>query len=207
MAKTATKVSSIDAQKVIDDLEAKKSALALARANDESGMAAIAYEAHTGDQKAEAKLETLRERALRRDLEMRNLESALTEAKRRLVAAQEAERQAEEARVAGELAELAQMMREAGAKCDRALKLLAESSNELRKIVQATNQRGLGNPSAQQLQSLGSRAILAMIINSPYAKDFPHIAPRERQDFSQFTGAWSAMIEKAIAAKLDKDAA
>src|SRR5262249_31505040 len=131
MAKTATKVSSIDAQKVIDDLEAKKSALALARANDESGMAAIAYEAHTGDQKAQAKLETLRERALRRDLEMRNLESALTEAKRRLVAAQEAEREAEEARVAGELAELAQMMREAGAKCDRALKLLAESSNEL----------------------------------------------------------------------------
>src|SRR5262249_25104726 len=97
--------------------------------------------------------------------------------------------------------------REAGAKSDRALKLLAENSKELWENVQATNQRGPGHPSAPQHQSPGSRAILAMIINYPYAKDFPPIDPRERQELKQFTGGWSAMIEKAIAAKLDKDAA
>src|SRR5262249_15431982 len=96
--------------------------------------------------------------------------------------------------------------REAGGKCDRALKLLAQGSSELRKIVQATNQRGLGNPSAAQLQALGSRAILGMIINSPYAKDFPHIAPAERKSFATFTEAWAAMIERHVNTKLGGDA-
>src|SRR5262249_34685405 len=154
----------------LGELQAKREALAASRASDETDMDAVAFAAHTGCEKSRAKLETLRERALRRDVEARNLDSAIAEAARRVAAAKDAEARAEERRIAGELAELAQMMREAGAKCDRALKLLAEGSNELRKIVQATNQRGLGNPSAQQLQSLGSRAILAMIINSPYAK-------------------------------------
>src|SRR5262249_17338505 len=131
-----------------------------------------------------------------------NIASAIAEAKRRVAAAQEAERRAEEARVAEELLELSQMLREAGAKADKALKMFAEASNDLRKLVQATNQRSLVNPSAQQLQSLGSRAILATIIGGPYAKDFPHISPAERKNFATFTSAWADMIEKSVTHKL-----
>src|SRR5262249_16476161 len=178
MAKTTTKVSVTNAQKILHELEAKQAELTASRANDEAAMAAVSYQAHTGNcPKSAAELQTLRERAVRGDVEARNLDSAIEEAKRRVSAAQEAEARAEELRVAEELLELSQMMREAGKKCDAALRMLAEGSSELRKIVQATNQRGLGNPSAAQLQALGSRAILGMIINSPYAKDFPHISP------------------------------
>src|SRR5262249_11401566 len=206
---TKTKLNEREhAEKVLHDLEAKAAELAASRASDESELAQISFAAHAAsDQKALARLEAIKARGVKREVDAKSLDSAIAEARRRVAAAQDAERQAEEARVAEELLELSTMMREVGAKADKALKVFAEASNDLRKLVQATNQRGLGNPSAQQLQSLGSRAILATIINSPYAKDFPHIAPRERQDFSQFTGAWSAMIEKAISAKLDKKVA
>src|SRR5215471_1490476 len=194
------------AEQTLHALESKQADLTASRAADESEMAAVSYEAHTGDQKAAAKLETLRERALRRDLELKNIASAIAEAKRRVAAAQEAEHQAEEAKLAEELLELSVMMREVGAKADRALKLFAEASDDLRKLVQATNQRGLGNPSAQQLQSLGSRAILATIIGGPYANDFPHISPAERKSFITFTESWALMIEKAVNTKLGGDA-
>src|SRR5262249_6982205 len=159
--------------------------------NDEATMAAVSYEAHTGNEKAAAKLETLRDRAIRRDVEARNLDSAITEAKRRVADAQTAEAMAEAAKVAAELAELAQLLREAGAKADKGLAMMIEGSNDLRKVVQAINARGLGSPSAQQLQSLGSRAILGAIVNSPFAKAFEHISPRERQSFASFASQWA----------------
>src|SRR5262249_6636916 len=89
----------------------------------------IAYAAHTGEQKAQAKLEALKDRALRRDLEMKALASAIAESKRRVAAAQDAEARAEERRVAEELQELAQMMREAGKKADTGLAMMIEGAN------------------------------------------------------------------------------
>jgi len=204
MSKTATKkLSVIDAQKIVDDLEAKAAELAASSAADQRELEAISFEAHASeDQKALARLETIKSRVVKREVDARSIDSAITEAKRRVVSAQDAERQAEEARVASELQELAQMMREVGAKCDHALKQFVEASNDLRKIIGATNQRGLGNPSAQQLQSLGERAIRGALVNTPYAKAFEHLAPRERQDFALFTGSWASAIERFASQKL-----
>src|SRR5215471_6414995 len=168
-------------------------------------MASVSYSAHTGDERAAAKLETLRDRAIRRDVDARNLASAIDEAKRRVVAAKAFEAQAEETRIAGELQELAGLMREVGAKADRALKTLIEASVDLKKVIVATNQRGLANPSATQLQALGRRAILGELVGSPFAKEFEHIAPRERQNFAAFTGAWANAIERAANTKLGGD--
>src|SRR5262249_1793265 len=123
MAKNVTKLSELEnAAKVLNELEAKQTELVASCANDAAAMADASYEAFTGNEKAAARLEALRERAIRSELEAKNLASAIAEAKRRVIAAQGAEAQAEEARVAGELAELATMLREAGNKCDRALR-------------------------------------------------------------------------------------
>src|SRR5262249_27289469 len=154
-----------------------------------------------------AKLETLTERALRRDLQMRSVESAIKAAAQKLVDAENAEAEAEAAKVAEELAELAQLMREAGAKADKGLRLLIQGSNELKRIIAARQELGLGNPSAQQLQSLGRRAILGAIVDSPFACEFEHISPRERQSFAQFTSSWASAIEHNVGAKTKKEAA
>jgi hypothetical protein len=195
------------ATETLAKLEAKQVEFTASAAADERELSEIAYAAHTGEQKAQAKLEALKDRALRRDLEMKALASAIAESKRRVAAAQEAEAMAEAARVAEELAELADLMREAGAKADKGLAMMIEGSNDLRKVVQAINARGLGSPSAQQLQSLGSRAILGAIVNSPFAKSFEHLAPRERQSFKSFAHQWAEMIERHVGAQPKKEAA
>lgn len=197
------KVNVIDAQKIVDGLESKAAELAASRAADERELAQISFAAHAAeDQKALARLETIKARVVKREVDSKSLDAAIEEAKRRVVVAQDAERQAEEVRVAEELAELAQMLREAGRKADKGLAMMIEGSNDLRKIVQAINARGINNPSAAQLQALGSRAILGKIVDSPFARDFQHLAPRERQSFVGVTEAWSTMIERAVSAKI-----
>jgi|SRR5262249_5315446 len=202
MAKT--KISELEnATQILHALESKQTALAEARAHDEATMAACSYEAHTGDQRAAAKLETLQGRAIKRDVEARNLASAIEEARRRVAAAQNAERNAEEMEAAEELLELATIMRDVGAKADKALKAFIEAANDIKKVIVATNQRGLANPSATQLQALGRRAILGQIVDSPFAKEFEHIAPRERQNFAAFTGSWASAIERFASQQLN----
>jgi len=86
MAKTTAKANHVEnpieaAEEILADLEAKRAAIAQARAADENAMAELAFEAHTGDQRAEAKLETLKDRVLRKDLELRSIDSAVQVAK------------------------------------------------------------------------------------------------------------------------------
>src|SRR5262249_15939086 len=142
---------------------------------------------------------------VKREVDARSIESAITEAKRRVAAAQDAERQAEEARVANELAELEQIMREAGQKADKALKAFITELNNLKKVIVAMQQRGNNTPSAAQLQALGRRALLGQLVDSPLAKEFEHVSPRERQDFAVFTNSWASSVERAINQKLGGD--
>src|SRR5262252_251690 len=132
MSKTATKkLSVIDAQKIVDDLEAKAAELAASSAADQRELEAISFEAHAAsDQKALARLETIKARVVKREVDARSIDSAITEAKRRVAAAQDAEARAEQCRVAEELLELSTLMREAGAKADRGLAMMIEGSND-----------------------------------------------------------------------------
>jgi hypothetical protein len=164
-------------------------------------MGAIAYLAHTGDEKASAKLETLRDRAFRRDLELKSVDAAIAVAKQNVEAAKADEAAANQRRVALELRELAKVMRAAAKKCDAGLAMLTEGAKEMRDAIAQTNARGLGNPSATQLQSLGERAVLAAMIEMPWARAFQHIAPRERLTFA-FATQWALAIERAVDAKL-----
>src|SRR5262249_25370311 len=139
MAKTTTRKIA-DAEKILHQLEAKAKELAEACKNDDAAMAELAYAGFTGDQKSQARLETIRGRAIKRDIEARNLDSAIAEAKRRVAAAQDAERKAEERKTAEEIVALAQVMRESGAKADKGLRMMVEGSNELREIIAAMQQ-------------------------------------------------------------------
>jgi len=204
MAKTTTRKIA-DAESILHKLTAAKADLATARANDESEMAAVSYAAHTGDQRAAAKLEALRDRAIKRDIEARNLDSAIAEAQRRVDAAKDAAERAEQARVAAEIEELAGLLRESGARADKGLRLMIQGSNEMARIIAAMQERGLGNPSQQQLQSLGRRAVLAGLVDSPFNREFEHLAPRDRQDFAKFSSSWADAIERAVRAKTKQE--
>ena len=207
--KTATKkLSAIDAQKIVDQLESKAAELAASCAADERELASISFEAHASeDQKALARLETIKARAVKRELDARSLDAAIAEAKRRVVDAQNAEARAEAAKVAEEVAEIAGSIREEGAKADKALAQFIAAANNVKKCIVGLQQRGLGSPNSAQLQALGRRAILGALVDSPFAKEFEHVAPRERQNFAQFTSSWAAAIENAVGAKAKKEVA
>ena len=180
MAKNATKLSAPEhAEKVLHELEAKQADLTASRASDESEMASVSYEAHTGNEKAAAKLETLRERALRRDLELKNIASAVQVAKEKVALAQAEEAKAEQKRVALEVRGLLRSLRDAGKTCDEALETFAASSNVMKDIIQKMNALGFHHPSSTQYMSLGERAVRGMLVNSPFARGFESIAPRE----------------------------
>src|SRR6516165_5599058 len=143
--KTATKkLSAIDAQKIVDQLESKAAELAETRASDERELASISFAAHASeDQKALARLETIKARAVKRELDARSLDAAIAEAKRRVVDAQNAEARAEAAKVAEEVAEIAGSIREEGAKADKALAQFIAAANNVKKCIVGLQQRGL----------------------------------------------------------------
>ena len=203
MSKQTTKLNAVEnAQKTLHELEAKRDAVAAFSQNDERELEAVAFAAHTGDQKASAKLETLKDRALRRDLELKSIDAAITVARQNVEAAKADEAAADQRRVALELRELAKVMRASAKKCDAGLAMLTEGAKEMRDAIAQSNARGLGNPSETQLQSLGERAVLAAMIEMPWARAFQHIAPRERQTFVGFATQWAFAIERAVDAKL-----
>jgi hypothetical protein len=206
--KTTTKLSDLEnATQTLYHLETKATELAATRASDERELEAISFEAHgSGDQKALARLETIKARAVKRELDAKSLDAAIAEAKRRVVDAQNAEAMAEAARVADEVAGIAEIIREEGKKADKALAQFTAAANNVKKCIMGLQQRGLGSPNSAQLQALGRRAILGALVDSPFAKEFEHVAPRQ-QNFAQFTSSWATAIENAVGAKTKKEAA
>src|SRR5262249_30765029 len=98
-----TKVSADDAQKIVDQLESKAAELAETRASDERELASISFAAHASeDQKALARLETIKARAIRHESDLRSIDAAIAEAKRNVESAKADEAAAEQKRCAAE---------------------------------------------------------------------------------------------------------
>src|SRR5262249_55034944 len=93
------------AQETLANLQQKQAELSAHAQADERTLESIAFAAHTGDAKASAALETLKDRAMRRDLETKAISSAIMEARRRVAEATNAEREAEQEKVNAEIAE------------------------------------------------------------------------------------------------------
>ena len=203
MAKKTVNETPVEAaERVLGELQAQHDKVTKARESDDRELGAVSYSAlAAGDKDAAQRLEAVKERSLRRDLELKAIRSAIAQAQQNLAEAKADAAAAEQRRVALELRELAKVMRAAAKKCDAGLAMLTEGAKEMRDAIAQTNARGLGNPSATQLQSLGERAVLAAMIEMPWARAFQHIAPRERLTFA-FATQWALAIERAVDAKL-----
>src|SRR6516164_2534647 len=144
MSKQTTKLNAVEnAQKTLHELEAKRDAVTASRQNDERELEAVAFAAHTGDQKASAKLETLRDRAIRRDLELKSVDAAIAVAKQNVEVAKAAEAAADQRRVALEIQRLAKELREAGKLADEGLAMFLDATNVMQHIVSQFSTLGL----------------------------------------------------------------
>jgi hypothetical protein len=191
------------AERVLGELQAQHDKVTKARESDDRELGAVSYSAlAAGDKDAVQRLEAVKERSLRRDLELKAIQSAIAQAQQHLAEAKANEAAADQRRVALELRELATVMRASAKKCDAGLAMLTEGAKEMRDAIAKTNARGLGNPSATQLQSLGERAVLTALLEMPWARAFQHLAPAQRQTFVGFATQWAFAIERAVDAKL-----
>jgi hypothetical protein len=146
----------------------------------------------------------IRERALRRDLELKNIASAIAEAKRRVAEAKADEAAADQRRVAMEIQRLAKELREAGKLADEGLAMFLDATNAMHHAVSRFSSLGLNNPSSVQFVSLGERAVRTVLMETVFRRAFEHLGPAERKSFASFTAEWAAMLDKATAAKLEQ---
>jgi hypothetical protein len=65
----------------------------------------------------------------------------------------------------------------------------------MRDTLSEMHRLGCNFPSHEQLQSLGARALKTALMGTPWAREFEHIAPRERFNFAKLAEDWASRIE------------
>jgi hypothetical protein len=96
-----------------------------------------------------------------------------------------------------QLLEIAGMIRDIGKDIDSALFCLQTSGEALTSLItKRLYGLGVGSPNADQMHSLGWRAIAPALQRTAWAREFPP-PPAERKSFEQITSAWATMVERA----------
>jgi hypothetical protein len=61
---------------------------------------------------------------------------------------------------------------------------------------------GQGSPNSSQWLTFGAMAMNSALMQTPWAREFRHLAPRERRTFADLDSGWAAGAERNIAARL-----
>jgi hypothetical protein len=153
---------------------------------------------NTTDGKA---LGDLRAEALRLDLEEQDLRAWLEQARKELAEAKGAEQIAADVELARRRLELAAAFRRVGGLLDEAITaqrchawLAVASEMRLTRLSSETYAVG---PTDQQCRVLGLQALLTVLKETPWSKEFAPLAPKDRRSFQSLSDGWSAMAERS----------
>jgi hypothetical protein len=210
MSKQTTKLSAVEhAYKTLHELEAKRAAVTASRQNDERELEAVAFAAHTGDQKAAAKLETLKERALRRDLELKSVDAAIAVAKQNVETAKADEATAEQKRTAEAARVIVDRIDSLFASADKHLALALDALKAADARIEELHACGFAFPTAIQTRTNALFALQTYLMALPkyWWNELSHggvrfLAPHERRSFQQFWSQMAKSIGREIAARL-----
>jgi hypothetical protein len=210
MSKQTTKLSAVEnAQKTLHELEAKRAAAAASRENDERELEAVAFAAHTGDQKALARLETIKSRAVNRQADMKSLDAAIAVAKQNVEAAKAAELAAEQKRIAEEARLIIDRVDSLFASADKHLALALDALKAADGRIEELHAKGFAFPTAIQVRTSALFALQTYFMALPkyWWNELSHggvrfLAPHERRSFQQFWAQMAKSIGREIAARL-----
>lgn len=184
------------AEQVLADLNAKREEL-IARGHDlGEKRQEIAFAAHTGSKKERAELDKINAEALTHDYELKSLDAAIAQATKKLAAADQAAALAAEKENAHKLRAVVDKFVAHAVAIDDAFTAMSREANALRETLLQIHGLGCAFPSYDQLNSLGARALKTAIMNTPWKRDFEHLAPGERQSFPKLVGDWADRIER-----------
>src|SRR5215471_484874 len=210
MAKKIANENTVETtERALRELQKKQAELVEACKNDEAAMAAESYEAYTGNEKAAARLETLRDRALRRDVEAKNLASATAEAERRLAAAKADEAAAEVKANAKQAAVALERIEELYASADKNFAQAFAAIVAADKRITELHMLGYERPTAVQVRVNIRYAVDTLLAQMPqYIWDelsrggVRYPSPAQRRTFSQFWNTMSDVLSREIADNL-----
>jgi hypothetical protein len=183
------------AQQVLAELNAKREELIAHGQELDEQRQAISFEAHSGNKAQRAKLDEINSECLTHDYELKSLDAAIQEATKRLAAADAAEALAADKENARALRAVVDKFVAHAIAIDDAFTAMVKEANALSKTLIEIHSLGCSFPSYDQLNSLGARALGTAIMQTPWKRDFDHLAPSARQSFPKLVSDWAARIE------------
>src|SRR5262249_1935893 len=169
----------------------------------------IALAAHTGDQRAAAKLETIRERELRRQLDLTGIDAAITAAKQNVESAKANEAAAEQKRLAGEARVIVDRIGSLFEAADTHFKQAFDALKAADGRIEELHRLGFAFPTALQIRANVIYALETCLMSLPKylwnelsRSGVRFLAPGQRRTFSQFWSQMSASLGREIATRL-----
>jgi hypothetical protein len=185
------------ARKQLIALQGRRAAAEQRKTDLETQRAEIGYAAHTGDRAARKALDALHAEIGRHDSETASIGAAISEATRRMVAAQAAEaREADRQRAARARDLLVDMEAEGNAAAE-ALSAFAKHNQIFQ--AAATELARLGFGANPRTVFLRSQLAIATIIGAPM---MPLVAPRDRITFQELVDGYRRRVDAEIATAL-----
>ena len=157
---------------------------------------AVSFEAHTGDDVAKRALDRANKERIGLLNSIEELEAALAEAGRRVDAAEREQEMAAQSERAERALEIADRIATRGAKLDAALRTVAEEASAFEADIHELNALGCTHPHHAQLMSHGERAVKTCLMQTPWRREFEHLAPRERMNFTDIAASYSQQISR-----------
>lgn len=191
------------ATRIIAELEDKRETLIGRSAILRKEREALAYSAHVGDKGAKEKLRSVNDAEVTNNMELANVEFALTEANQRLDAAKTAEAQAAEIANAQALQVKLAKFRELGDVLDDCFVDFRTAALEMKAVVDEIHRLGCSIPDNQLYKVNADLAFKTAIQGTPFwSQDFPAMRSHERKTFRSLVQSWAGSIEAHINARL-----
>lgn len=190
------------AQSIVDRLEAARLQLIERGKELAEERRKISFLAHTGDAKARARLDRIIADLGAHGNELASVEDAIIEAGARLNVARVHASLSADREQALDLRDALFDFCDAGEKMDAAFVAIREASEAMRDAHSKMYALGARTPSHEQVRVFGLLALQTALMQSPWAKEFPHLAPHERRDFKSLVDGWHDQLTPGIAARI-----
>lgn len=194
--------------KEVETLEALvgKHAAALDRLDGlRRGADAVAYGAHTGDKAAATRLEKINMDEIAEAANIRSIESAILEARRRVLAAEAVVLEAAEVEKARNALDALDAFRVRGHRLDRQLEEFVGEYLKLEGDYRELQRLGYAPASSFELIAVNARLAAGTALQRAGLQDH-FLAPHERRTFSEIFNNWATSAERRANATIQKHA-
>jgi hypothetical protein len=197
-------ISPLTARQTLASLEQRLRDAAARRDGFAGQREALAFDAHSGlDAGARKRLDGLNQQALTIAVEIENFQSAIAEARRRILAADEAARLAVLRGKAHAAREKLVELRQLGETAGEALHGFVASLEAFYAVADDIRRLEIGGVSRDLIRVNAVRCVQSELMKVRLNSDV--VPPSERRDFGSLVDHWAAMIEARIADVLGPD--